>query len=121
MMHDELFAVLPVAVYTALDACAHLPPAQLAKLQKACKEYAAGALYDPCTGAPFGHQLQLSLAESAHFDPVKRGLALAIAGRSAGSETSGVSALLDATNRRAILQDFSSHWTGMEPHEQEEE
>ena len=114
MMHDELFAILPDAVYTALDACAHLQPAQRAKLQKACKEYAAGALYDPCTGAPFGHQLQLSLAEIAHFDAAKRGLALAIAGRSAGPETSGVSALLDATNRRAILQDFAQHWMGME-------
>ena len=114
MMHDELFALLPDAVYTALDACAHLKPAERAKLQKACKEYPAGALYDPCTGAPFGHQLQLSLAENAHFDAAKRGLALAIAGRSAGPETSGVSALLDATNRRAILQDFAQHWTGME-------
>ena len=44
----------------------------------------------------------------------KNGLALAIAGRSAGPETSGVSALLDATNRRAILQDFAQHWSGME-------
>ena len=115
-MHDKFFAVLPDAVYTALDACAYLPPAQRAKLQKACKEYAAGALYDPTTGAPFGHQLQLSLAENAHFDPAKRGLALAIAGHSAGSEASGVSALLDATNRHAILQEFNAHWTAMENH-----
>ena len=55
-------------------------------------------------------------AENAHFDPVKRGLALAIAGRSAGSEASGVSALLDATNRPAIFQEFTAHWTPMEHH-----
>ncbi len=62
---------------------------QRSKLQEACKKSFSGALFDAATGAPFGHQLQLSLAESAHFDPVKRSLALAIAGRSAGVETAG--------------------------------
>ena len=31
-------------------------------------------------------------------------------------ETSGVSALLDATGRRAVLQEFNTHWTSMENH-----
>ncbi len=115
-MHDELYAALPDHVYTALDACAHLPPAQRSKLQEACKKSSSGALSDAASGAPFGHQLQLSLAENAHFDPVKRGLALAIAGRSAGVETAGASALLDATGRRAVLQEFHSHWSLMENH-----
>jgi hypothetical protein len=111
MMHDELYAALPNHVYIALDACAHLPPAQRSKLQAACTPF------DVATEAPLGHdELQLTLAENAHFDPVKRGLALAIAGRSAGVETSGVTALLDATGRRAILQEFHAHWSLMENH-----
>ena len=72
------------------------------------QEYAVGALYDPTTGAPFGHVPQLPLAENAHFDPAKRGLALATAGCLAGSEASGVSALLVATHRRAIPQEFKA-------------
>jgi hypothetical protein len=85
MMHDELYAALSDHVYTALDACAHLPPArQRSKLQAACKKSSSGALFDVATGSPFGHQLHFSLAENAYFGPVKRGLALAIAGRSAG-------------------------------------
>jgi hypothetical protein len=58
---------LPDHVYTALDACAHLPPAQRSKLQDACKKSSSGALFDVATWAPFGHQLQLSLTENAHF------------------------------------------------------
>ena len=37
-MHDELYAAIPDNVYTALDACAHLSPAQRSKLQEACKK-----------------------------------------------------------------------------------
>ncbi len=116
MMHDELYAALSDHVYSALDACTHLPLAQHSKLQEACKKSSSGALFDAATGAPFGHQLQLSLAENAHFDPVKRDLALAIAGRSAGVKTAGASTLLDATGRRAVLQEFHSHWSVMENH-----
>ncbi len=53
MMHDELYAALPDNVYTALDACAHLPPAQRSKLQEACKKSSSGALFNAATGAPF--------------------------------------------------------------------
>jgi hypothetical protein len=56
----------------------------------------------------------LSLPENAHFDPVKRGLALAIAGRSVGVEASGTSALVDAAGRRAVLQEFNKNWEAME-------
>ncbi len=81
------------AVYNALDANANLGASARAKLQDACKKSSSGALLDAATGAPFGHQLQLILPENAHFDPVKRGLALLIAGRSVGVETSGTTAL----------------------------
>jgi hypothetical protein len=115
-MHDELYAALPDHVYTALDARAYLPPAQRFKLQAACKKSSSGALFDVDTGAPSCNSPRVSLAENAHFDPVRRRLALAIAGRSAGVETSGAPALLDATGRSAILQEFHAHWSLMENH-----
>jgi hypothetical protein len=114
LMHDDLHVLLPEAVYTALDSNAHLSPDKRFKLQEACKKSNTSALYDPATGAPFGHQLHLSLADGAHFDPVKRGLALAVAGRSAGLESSGGGSLADATGRRSVLLEFRSHWTSIE-------
>jgi hypothetical protein len=114
LMHDDLHVLLPEAVYTALDSNAHLPADKRFKMQEACKKSNTSALFDPATGAPFGHQLQLSLADGAHFDPPKRGLALAIAGRSAGLEFSGGGSLVDATGRRAVLLEFRSHWTQIE-------
>ncbi len=89
-------------------------PNQRSKLKDTCKKFASGAIFDAATGAPFGHPLQLSLAENAHFDPVKRGLALSVAGRSVGVETSGTSALTDAAGRRSVLQEFTNKWAAME-------
>ncbi len=110
LMHEELYGLLPDAVFTALDENAHLPAEKRFKLQEACKKSNTCALYYLATGAPFGHQLQLSLADGAHFDPVKRGLVLAIAGRSAGLESSASGSLLDSTGRRSILLEFRTHW-----------
>ncbi len=87
-MYDELSAALPEAVYDALDANSHLGAAALAKLQEAFRNSTSGAIFDPAVGAPFGDQFRLALAEGAYFDPVKRGLVLAIARRSSGPETS---------------------------------
>ncbi len=113
-MHEELYAVLPDAVYNALDANIHLGARARYKLQDACKKSSSGALYDAATSAPFGHQMLLSLPENAHFDPVKRGLALSIAGRSVGVEASGTSALADAAGRSSVLQEFNKNWDAME-------
>jgi hypothetical protein len=114
MMHEELYAVLPDAVYNALDANIHLGASARYRLQDACKKPSSGALYDATTSAPFGHQMLLSLPENAHFDPVKRGLALSIAGRSVCVEASGTSALADAAGRRSVLQEFKYNWDAME-------
>ena len=43
-MHDELHALLPDAVYTSLDANAHLPAEKRFKPQKACKRSSTSAL-----------------------------------------------------------------------------
>jgi hypothetical protein len=114
MMHDELHPLLPDAVYSALDSNSHLPPDKRFKLQEACKKSSTSALFDPAIGAPFGHQLQLSLAEGAHFDSAKRGLALAIAGRSAGVESTTGASLLEATGRRSVLLEFRHDWSSIE-------
>ena len=114
MMHDELHALLPDAVYTALDSNSHLSAEKRYKLQEACKKSNTSALFDPAIGAPFGHQFQLSLADGAHFDPVKRGLALAIAGRSAGLESPAGGSLVDATGRRSVLLELRNHWSSIE-------
>jgi hypothetical protein len=114
LMHDDLHILLPDAVYTVLDSNSHLPADKRFKLQEACKKSNTSALFDPATGAPFGHQFQLSLAEGAHFDPVKRGLALAVAGRSAGLEPSAGGSLIDATGRRSVLLEFRNHWSSIE-------
>ena len=80
-------------------------------MQKACRESVAGALYyDPATSAPFGHQLQLALGRGSHFDPAKHGLALAIAGRSAESDTYSADSVANATGRRALLLEFRTEW-----------
>ena len=113
LMHDELFALLPGDVYAALDANGHLLPAQRDKMQKACRESVAGALYDPATSAPFGHQIQLALGRGAHFDPAKRGLALAVAGRAADVDTSASDSVANATGRRALLLEFRNEWADM--------
>ncbi len=113
-MHDDLHTLLPDAVYTALDSNSHLSADKCFKLQEACKKSNTSALFDPATCAPFGHQFQLSLAERAHFDPVKRSLALAIAGRSAGLEPSAGGSLIDATGRRSVLLEFHNHWSSIE-------
>jgi hypothetical protein len=58
-MHDDLYTALPDHVYTALDACAHPPPAQRSKLQEACKKSSSGALFR--TVANFYKPLQLEV------------------------------------------------------------
>ena len=112
-MHDELFSLLPSEVYTALDANGHLNATQRDKMQKACRESAAGALYDPTVSAPFGHQILLALGRGAHFDPVKRGLALAVAGRSAEVDIHSTDSVANATGRRALLLEFRNEWADM--------
>ena len=113
LMHDDLFALLPGDVYAALDANGHLSPAQREKMQKACRASVAGALYDPATSAPFGHQIQLALGRGSHFDPAKRGLALAVAGRSAEVDTHATDSVANATGRRALLLEFRNEWAEM--------
>ena len=112
MMHDDLRPLLDDAVYHALDASAGLKAGERSKLHKACKEDVAGTLLDNTVAAAFGHQFTLSLAEGSRFDPLKRGLALAAAGRSATSSSS-LSDVTDEVNRDTHTRLLRSQWQEM--------
>ncbi len=73
-----------------------MPPEKRAKFQDSCRKSSLSTVLDWTTSPPFGHLAFLALAKGAHFDPVKRGLAFALAGRSACSDASA-SSLTDTT------------------------
>jgi hypothetical protein len=104
MMHDELAAALDPTVYLSLDAAAGFEPEKRAKFHKACKDSGVTSVLDNTVSAAFGHQMVLSLAEGQHFDPVRRGRALAIAGRSAPVGDSGFSEALSRDSHLLTLQ-----------------
>jgi hypothetical protein len=112
MMHDDLRPLLDDAVYHALDSSAGLKAGERTKLHKACKEDVAGTLLDNTIAAAFGHQFTLSLAEGARFDPLKRGLALAAAGRSA-TTSSALSDVTDEVNRDNHTRLLRTQWQEM--------
>jgi hypothetical protein len=103
MMHDELAAVLDPVVYLALDVAAGFEPEKRAKFHKACKESGVTTVLDTTVSAAFGHQMVLSIAEGQHFDPIRRGRALAIAGRSAPVGDSGFSEALSPGRETHLL------------------
>ena len=85
-----------------------------AKLQKTCRDTDLVTVLDHTTSAAFHHQLSLALSEGVYFDPAKRGLALAGAGRSAatshGASATAYSETIGRDNFQRILRE---HWTGM--------
>ena len=104
MMHDELAAVLDQAVYLSLDAASAFEPEKRAKFHKACKDAGSSTVLDNTVSAAFGHQMILSLSEGQHFDPIRRGRALAVAGRSAPVGDSGFSEALSRDSHLLTLQ-----------------
>jgi hypothetical protein len=76
LMHDELHALLPDAVYTALDSNAHLPADKRLKLQEACKKSSTSALFDPKKSFidVFYHQIRNGIQGcTARAPPLSRG------------------------------------------------
>ena len=105
MMHDDLLVALPTDVYNALDTASHMDPEKRLKFVNACR--ATGTLLDNTTSAPFGHLMLLSLSEGQHFDPERRGRALAAAGRSAPA---GSASLEDRLSRESHIQSLQKKW-----------
>jgi hypothetical protein len=110
MMHDELAAVLPAEVYHALDTASHMEPEKRVKFHAACKNSTVTTLLDNTVSAAFGHQVLLTLAEGQHFDPIRRGRALAIAGHSAPSGNAAYNELL---SRETHLQGLQKQWPAL--------
>ena len=110
MMHDELLAQLPADVYQALDTASGMSYKARVKLQDSCKRADMANLLDRTTSAAFGHQTLLSLADGAHFDPLKRGIALAGAGRSAAVPGAPGQSLSDTVTRDSHLRTLREHW-----------
>ena len=86
------------------------------KFHQSCRSSTLAAVLDWTTSSPFCHQAVLALAKGAHFDPVKRCLAFALAGRSAaasgGASLSGTS-LTDSMTCDAHLRIMCAQWVGM--------
>ena len=114
MMHTELAALLPEAVYAALDSTVGLSASERSKVLSACKKNDIASLLDHATAAPFGHQFTLALHDGAHFDAVRRGLALAAAGRSAQASAHTLSAAFDHVTRDAMLMQLKTSWAHAE-------
>ena len=114
LLHDDLAALLPPSVYHALDATSGMPPEKRAKFQESCRKSSLSTVLDWTTSPPFGHQANLFLAKGTHFDPVKRGLAFALAGRSACADASA-SSLTDTMTCDAHLRLLREQWTTMLP------
>ena len=115
MMHKQLSKLLSEPVYCALDAKAGLSTTDCAKVLNACRKNDLGILLDNTTSAAFGHQFSLALHEGAHFDAVKRGLALAAAGRSAVLTSGTLGAAFDLITRDTLFQQLKTQWTSIEP------
>ncbi len=115
MMHKQLSKLLSEPVYCALDAKAGLSTTDRAKVLNACRKNDLGILLDNTTSAEFGHQSSLSRYEGAHFDAVKRGLALAAAGRSALVSTGTLSAAFDLCTRDTLFLQLKTNWNSIEP------
>ena len=109
-MHDELLAALPADVYQALDMAAGMPYKSRVKLQESCRKGDMANLLDRTTSAAFSHQTLLALSDGAHFDPLKRGLALAGAGRSATVPGAPGQTLSDTVTRDAHLRTLRECW-----------
>ncbi len=95
-----------------------MPSEKRAKFHDACRRTSLATVLDCTTSPPFGHLAVLSLSEGAHFDPIKRGLTLALAARSAalsGALHSATSDLGQSVTRDAHLVLLRNTWNTMLP------
>ena len=114
LLHDDLIVLLHPDVYHALDSTSGMSPEKRAKFQDSCRRSSLAAVLDWTTSPPFGHQAILALSKGAHFDPIKRGLAFALAGRSA-AVPSAASSFTDAMTCDAHLRTMCAQWVEMLP------
>jgi hypothetical protein len=119
MSSNDLLNALPAEVYTALDASAHLEITARAKLHKSIETSGLGNQLDLTIAAPFGYQTSLQHSRNAPWNPLARGLALALAGRYAHVDPNGSVDSDDQEDvealRLPVLERLRTQWQDMLP------
>ena len=75
-----------------------------------CRTAQGAGFFNNTVTAPFGHQISLTLTEGEFFDPPSRGLALAIAGRSAAQPGSQSSTFGHGLSALTAFQELRKRW-----------
>jgi hypothetical protein len=101
-------------VYWSLDLSTNMSPEKRAKFHQAYKN-SSHSILDNTTAPAFSHHTLLALAPGQHFDAIKRGLALAGAGRSAAVITASPHSLTDACSRDTHIRGLQNHWNEILP------
>jgi hypothetical protein len=107
LMHDVLLAYLPADGYPALHMSPGMPYKARVKLQDSCTRDDMTNLLDCTTADALSYRTSLSFADGAHFDPPKRGPALAGTGRPAALAGASGPMLADNVCRRHRSQRLS--------------
>ena len=110
MMHDDLKTLLDDAVYRSLDAFAFHSVKEKDRIVTLCRTAQGASFFNNTVTAPFGHQISLTLTEGEFFDPPSRGLALAIAGRSAAQPGSQSSTFGHGLSALTAFQELRKRW-----------
>jgi len=119
MCSNDLLNALPAEVYTALDSSSHLDITARAKLHKSIETSGLGNQLDLTIAAPFGYQTSLQHSRNAPWNPLARGLALALAGRYAHVDPTGSVDSDDQedveASRLPVLERLRTQWQDMLP------
>ena len=119
-MHDDLLNLLtqlPADVYQALVMSSGMSYKARIKLQDSCRRgnMANLSLWQSARPQRQPSATRPSLADGAHFDPPKRGLALAGAGRPAAVAGASGQTLSNTVTREAHLRTLRDQWTDALP------
>jgi hypothetical protein len=119
MCSNDLLNALPAEVYTTLDASSHLEITVRAKLHKSIESSGLANQLDLAVAAPFGYQTSLQHSRGAPWNPLARGLALALTGRyvhvdATGSVDSDDQDEVEA-HRHPVIERLRSQWQAMLP------
>ncbi len=112
-MHKELCQTLPTYVYSSLDTTSGMEIGAQAELHKSCRGTDHSAVIDYAHAAPFSHQFLLVYTENSHFDPAKRGVALAAAARTVNVSTCSISCFNDNIARDQYLCNMREQWNNV--------
>jgi hypothetical protein len=110
MMHDDLKGLLDDAVYRELDAFPFHSVKEKDRIVTLCRTAQGAGFFNNTVTAPFGHQILLTLTKGEFFDPPIRGLALAIAGRSAAQPGTQSTTFGHGLSAVTAFQELRKRW-----------